>query len=127
VGAERGSLSLVRITEKLLGRNSRGWGLENREYGRGDPLRWPRDTFYKQTLALTSPTSGGRSVGIVRLRAKATEIFCLFFVAYVRCRGKVLTEPLPSNDRRVTNTEAETDGKDLWSMPLRLSQVPWYI
>jgi hypothetical protein len=24
-------------------------------------------------LALTSPTSGGRSVGIVRLRAKATE------------------------------------------------------
>jgi hypothetical protein len=24
VGAERGSLSLVRITEKLLGRNSRG-------------------------------------------------------------------------------------------------------
>jgi hypothetical protein len=24
-------------------------------------------------LAITSPTSGGRSVGIVRLRAKATE------------------------------------------------------
>jgi hypothetical protein len=41
--------------------------------GRGDSLRWPRDTLYPQKLALTSPTSGGRSVGIVHLRAKATE------------------------------------------------------
>jgi hypothetical protein len=38
--------------------------------GRGDPLRWPRDTLYPQNLALNSPTSGGRSVGIVRLRTK---------------------------------------------------------
>jgi hypothetical protein len=36
----------------------------------GDPLRWPRDTPYPQKLALTSPTRGGRSVGIVRLRTK---------------------------------------------------------
>jgi hypothetical protein len=36
-------------------------------------LRWPRNTLYPQKLALTSPTSGGRSVGIVRLRTKATE------------------------------------------------------
>jgi hypothetical protein len=28
-------------------------GLENREYGRGDPLCWPRDTLYPQRLALT--------------------------------------------------------------------------
>jgi hypothetical protein len=35
---------------------------------RGNPLRWPRDTLYLQKLALTSPTSGGRSVGIVYLR-----------------------------------------------------------
>jgi hypothetical protein len=48
-------------------------GLENREYGRGDPVRWPRDTLYQQKLALTSPASGGRSVGIVCLRTKATE------------------------------------------------------
>ena len=41
--------------------------------GRGDPLRWPRDTLYPQKLALNSPTGGGRSVGIVRLRTKATE------------------------------------------------------
>jgi len=32
--------------------------------------------LYPQKLALTSPTGGGRSVGIVRSRTKATEIFC---------------------------------------------------
>jgi hypothetical protein len=48
-------------------------GLENRDYSRGYPLRWPRDTLYPQNLALTSPKSGGRSVGIVRLRTTATE------------------------------------------------------
>jgi hypothetical protein len=53
-------------------------GLENREYGRGNPLCWPRDTLYPQKLTLTSPTIGGRSVGIVRLRTKATEfVFCI--------------------------------------------------
>ena len=41
--------------------------------GRGDPLRWPRDTLYPQKLALTSPTGGVRSVGIVRSRTKAAE------------------------------------------------------
>jgi hypothetical protein len=30
--------------------------------------------LYPQKLALTSPTSGGRSVGIVRSRIKATEL-----------------------------------------------------
>jgi hypothetical protein len=30
--------------------------------------------LYPQKLALTSPTSGGRSVGIVRSRTKATEL-----------------------------------------------------
>jgi hypothetical protein len=43
--------------------------------GRGNPLRWPRDTLYPQKLALTSPTSGGRPVGIVRLRTKAPRSF----------------------------------------------------
>jgi hypothetical protein len=33
--------------------------------------------LYLQTLALTSPTSGGRSVSIVRQRTKATEIVSL--------------------------------------------------
>jgi hypothetical protein len=48
-------------------------GLKSREYGRRDPLRWPRGTLYPQKLALTSPTSGGRSVGILRSRTLATE------------------------------------------------------
>jgi hypothetical protein len=48
-------------------------GLENREYGRRDPSRWPRVTLYTQELALTSPTNGGRSVGIARSLAQATE------------------------------------------------------
>jgi hypothetical protein len=48
-------------------------GLESREYGRRDPSRWPRSTFYPQKLTLTSRTSGSRSVGIVRSRTQATE------------------------------------------------------
>jgi hypothetical protein len=39
VGLERGPLSLVSRIEELLGGKSRGSGLENREYGRGDPPR----------------------------------------------------------------------------------------
>jgi hypothetical protein len=56
VGLERGPLSLVRTVEELLGRDSSGSGLENREYGHGDQLLWPCDTLYPQKLALTSPT-----------------------------------------------------------------------
>jgi hypothetical protein len=39
----------------------------------GESLRWSRDTLYPLKLVLTSPTSGGRSVGIVRLRTQAME------------------------------------------------------
>jgi hypothetical protein len=45
VGLERGPLSLVSTIEELLGRNSSGCGLENQEFGRGDPLRWPRRSW----------------------------------------------------------------------------------
>jgi hypothetical protein len=48
-------------------------GLESREYCRRDPSRWPHDTLYPQEVALISPTSGGRSVSIVRSRTQATE------------------------------------------------------
>jgi hypothetical protein len=74
VALERGPLSLVSTTEELLGRNSSGSGLETREYGRRDPSRWPRGTLYQQTLSLTSPTSGGRSVGIVRSPNNSTDL-----------------------------------------------------
>jgi hypothetical protein len=38
--------------EELLGRNSSSSGQENREYDRGDPLRWPLNTLYPQKLVL---------------------------------------------------------------------------
>jgi hypothetical protein len=103
MGLERGPLSLVSTIEELLWWNSSGSGLEIREYGRGDPLPWPRDTLYPQTLALTSPTSGGYSV-VVRLRTKATEFVCFenfcpeyegsrfLLITYIRQRGSELTD-----------------------------------
>jgi hypothetical protein len=68
-----GPLSLLSTTEELLGRKSNGSSLEKREYGHRDPLCWPRNTLYPQMLALTSTTSGGRSVGIVCKQTKDTE------------------------------------------------------
>jgi hypothetical protein len=63
----------MNTTEELLGRKSSGSGLEYREYGRGDPFRWLHNILCPQKLALTLPTSCGRSVGIVRSKTKATE------------------------------------------------------
>jgi hypothetical protein len=37
--SEKYRASLVSTIEELLGRKSSGYGLENREYGRKDPLR----------------------------------------------------------------------------------------
>jgi hypothetical protein len=45
----------------------------NLEYGRRDPSLWPRGTLYPQKLAITSPTSGGRSVNIVCSRTQTME------------------------------------------------------
>jgi hypothetical protein len=46
--------------------------------------RWPRGTLYPQNLALTQLTSGGHSVGIVRLRTQNTEFVCLFLFHHSR-------------------------------------------
>jgi hypothetical protein len=81
VGLERGPLSLVSTTEELLDKKRKGSYLENREYGRRDPSRWPRGTLYPQKLAITSPTRGGRSVGIVRSRTQTMEfslVYCIY-------------------------------------------------
>ena len=40
-------------------------------------------SFYPQKLALTPPTGGGRSVGIVRVRTKATEFVCFYLIYLV--------------------------------------------
>jgi hypothetical protein len=60
---ERGPLSLVSTIQELLERNSSGTGLENRDYGRrGFAALTTRDPLSAKS-ALTSPLSGGRSVG----------------------------------------------------------------
>jgi hypothetical protein len=78
-GLERDPLSLVRTTEELLEGKVAApvWKTEIND--RGNPLHWPRDILYPQKLALTSPRSGGRSVGIVRSRTKATEFSLVSF------------------------------------------------
>jgi hypothetical protein len=80
MGLQRGPLSLVSTIEELLGRKSSSSGLESREYGRGDPLCWPCKTLYPQKLALTSRTSDGRSVDIVRSRTQVMELSFLIYI-----------------------------------------------
>jgi hypothetical protein len=65
--------SLVSTTEELLERKSSDFGLENRDYDLRDHVT----PLYPQKLALTSPTSGGPSVGIVHSWTKATAFLLL--------------------------------------------------
>ena len=55
-------------------------------------------SLYPQKLALTSPTGGGRSVGIVRSRTKATE-FSLVFISFPQHQRL----PEPASIFRYTN------------------------
>jgi hypothetical protein len=73
MGLEQVSRSLMSTIEELFEGKSSGSGQENRDYGRRDLPRWPRGTLYPQKLALTSPTSGSHSIGIVRSRTQVTE------------------------------------------------------
>jgi hypothetical protein len=81
VGLERGPLSLMRITEELLERKIAASVYKTEINGRGDSLGWPRNTLYPLKLALSSPTSGGRLVGVVRWRTETPE-----FVVVVQVR-----------------------------------------
>jgi hypothetical protein len=75
VGLERGPLNLVSITEELLEWESSGSGSRKYRLTAVGILCADHATpLYLQKLAVTSPTSGGRSVGIVRLRTKATKL-----------------------------------------------------
>jgi hypothetical protein len=58
----------VSTIEELLGRKSSGCGLEIENTAVGDRRSDYEQRLYPQKLALSSPTSGGRSVGIVRSR-----------------------------------------------------------
>jgi hypothetical protein len=74
--------------------------LENREYGRRDPSRWPRGTLYPQKLAITSPTSSGRSAGIGRSRTQTMEFSLVFrketsmFPSEMSLLGQSLSAPV---------------------------------
>jgi hypothetical protein len=65
-GLERNPHSLVRTTEELLGRYSSGSGQENRDYRLGGSIALTTQHPLSAKVGTTSPTSGGRSVGIVR-------------------------------------------------------------
>jgi hypothetical protein len=82
VGLERGPLSRVSTIEELLERKISGFGLESRDYGRRDPPRRPRNTPLSAKV-LTSPTIGGRSVGIVRSRTKGTELLFIIIIVII--------------------------------------------
>jgi hypothetical protein len=66
VGLERGPLSLVSTTEEVLGRNSSGSGLENREYGRRRSVVLTTQQPLSVKVGTNFDESGSSSVGIVR-------------------------------------------------------------
>jgi hypothetical protein len=93
LGLERGPLSLVSKLEEYLEEKVAIWTIEQKilSYCLRDPLRWPRDTLYPQRLALTSLTIGGRLVGRVLSRTKATELLLLLLLLKVTLQNLVHT------------------------------------
>jgi hypothetical protein len=71
VGLERGPLSLVSAIEELIGRNSKGSGLETDNTAVG--IR--HADHVALSVRKSSSSSGCRSVGIVRSRTQDTELF----------------------------------------------------
>jgi hypothetical protein len=80
VGLERGRLSLVSTTKELLEwKSSNSGSRKSRLTAVVIHCAYHATPSIHKKLALTSPTGGGHSVGVVLLRAKATEFFFLEF------------------------------------------------
>jgi hypothetical protein len=76
VGLQRGPLSLMSTIQELRERKSSGSGLSNQEYSQRSI----------RLFVLTSPTSGGRLVGIVSSRTQATDVIHSFLK---KCQGDI--------------------------------------
>jgi hypothetical protein len=82
MGLERGPLSLVSTTEELLDRKVAAPVQKTENMAQG--FRHADHVVYPQKLAITSPTSGGRSVGIVRSLTQIMEFFFFYRPTYKR-------------------------------------------
>jgi hypothetical protein len=88
---------------------------------------WPSDTKTKTTQEVLGRTN--RLLSLIRHGPHWKRRVQQFFYCFVciRYRGKVSTEPSPSNDRGIhIRLVTETDGRDILIRPLRWAQVPWY-
>jgi hypothetical protein len=83
VGLERGALSLVSTTEELLDRKVAApvYKIENTTLGIRHVDHVAPSNLQK--LAITSPTSGVRSVGIVRSRTQTMEFSLVLTLSFV--------------------------------------------
>jgi hypothetical protein len=65
--------------------------------------------LYPQKLAITLPTSGGRSVSIVRSRTQTMEffLFCFYFV-WIDCLAKQLEPTGVCYEEQVVSFKLET-------------------
>jgi hypothetical protein len=84
-------------------------------------LHWPRNILYLKKLALTSPTSGSRSVSIVRSRTKATEFQ---FLLVKSCAFKNLLRLTTSITINIYYSIVEKNMHNIYSITLiRLPEV----
>jgi hypothetical protein len=87
-----------------------------------------RPRIHKKS-ALTSPTNGGRSVGIVRSRTQATELYSKWGVGnvfYIFILYKITSEcrTLWESDNQFRGSEFEHPRANFWLFRLRL---PWIL
>jgi hypothetical protein len=97
----------------------------------GEPPPWLRNALYPQELALTSPTSGGRSVGIVRSRTEATEFVLVIVTPSTNCivlwtiSSYCLSEPAKTLRLHLALPDCEVCKDNRLQVWLKRRQVNW--